>query len=58
MEISKSLVDEEFLIIVCLENGVEDIEVIDELFIIIILVEDFLICKSVIESNLNIIEFM
>lgn len=29
MEISKSLVDEEFLIIVCLENGVEDIEVID-----------------------------
>ncbi|MCE6115510.1 YebC/PmpR family DNA-binding transcriptional regulator [Mycoplasmopsis agalactiae] len=58
MEISKSLVDEESLTIVCLENGAEDIEATDQSFIITTSVEDFSTCKSAIESNLNITEFM
>ncbi|MBZ4195645.1 YebC/PmpR family DNA-binding transcriptional regulator [Mycoplasma tauri] len=58
LEISKTLVDEETLTLVCLENGAEDVEVLDESFLITTAPEDFSSCKSAVESNLNITEFL
>ncbi|MGV2393621.1 UNVERIFIED_CONTAM: YebC/PmpR family DNA-binding transcriptional regulator [Campylobacter lari] len=58
LEISKSLTDEDSLTLVAIENGAEDIETTDESFIITTSPENFSNCKSAIEENLNIAEFM
>ncbi|WP_406616942.1 YebC/PmpR family DNA-binding transcriptional regulator [Mycoplasmopsis adleri] len=58
LEISKSLIDEDTLTLTAIENGAEDIEVTDDSYIITTSVENFNQCKTAIEKDLNITEFM
>ncbi|ADN68648.1 YebC/PmpR family DNA-binding transcriptional regulator [Mycoplasmopsis fermentans] len=58
LEVSKNLVGEDDLTMVALENGAEDFEVTEDSYIITTAPENFSKCKSAVESNLNISDFM
>ncbi|WP_338822532.1 YebC/PmpR family DNA-binding transcriptional regulator [Mycoplasmopsis felifaucium] len=58
LEISKSLIDEDTLTLTAIENGAEDIESTEESYVITTSVENFNQCKTAIENDLGISDFM
>ncbi|UUD35280.1 YebC/PmpR family DNA-binding transcriptional regulator [Mycoplasmopsis caviae] len=58
LEISKDLASEDDLTMIALDNGAEDFEATEVSFIITTAPENFSKCKSAIETNLGISDFM
>lgn len=58
LEVSKKIIDEDSLTLVALEGGAEDLEVLDDSFLITTAPENFSNCKNAIEEKLNIENFI